>query len=118
MMDKNAVQNKGYSPLNPTCPVNLTLCNVIVLFVFLALQPSCLNASQGIPCLSGIPPSDAVLITGPGGQILYNQNETKKYIPASTLKILTALTAIHHPSFIQEVHEQLPGIVGRIPLIV
>jgi len=95
-MDKIAVLTKRYFPVNPVCFTSITLFNVIILFVFLAFQPSCLTASQEIPCLSGISPSDAVLITASDGHIVYKKNETKKYIPASTLKILTALTAIHH----------------------
>lgn len=39
---------------------------------------------------------DAVLVTGENGEILFARNIDKKLIPASTLKVLTALTAIHH----------------------
>ena len=39
---------------------------------------------------------DAMLVAGPGGRIIYGKNETRKCVPASTLKILTALAAIHH----------------------
>ncbi len=39
---------------------------------------------------------DALLVAGPGGRIIYSKNETRKCVPASTLKILTGLAAIHH----------------------
>jgi D-alanyl-D-alanine carboxypeptidase/D-alanyl-D-alanine-endopeptidase (penicillin-binding protein 4) len=45
--------------------------------------------------LSKISPRDALLVAGPGGRIIYSRNATKKYVPASTLKILTGLAAIH-----------------------
>lgn len=38
---------------------------------------------------------DAALLTDSTGKILFSQNADKKLIPASTLKILTALTALH-----------------------
>ncbi len=68
----------------------------IALIGFGISHPACLSATQDIPCLANISPSDAVLISAPDGHIIYKKNQTKKYIPASTLKILTALTAIHH----------------------
>jgi D-alanyl-D-alanine carboxypeptidase/D-alanyl-D-alanine-endopeptidase (penicillin-binding protein 4) len=36
------------------------------------------------------------MVASPDGRILYKKNETRKYVPASTLKLLTALAAIHH----------------------
>jgi len=49
------------------------------------LGGGCQCSSQGV-----------LLVASPDGQILYRQNETKKSVPASTLKVLTALAAIHH----------------------
>jgi D-alanyl-D-alanine carboxypeptidase/D-alanyl-D-alanine-endopeptidase (penicillin-binding protein 4) len=60
-------------------------------YIFLAAAaelPSCVQ--------SRISSQDALLVAGPGGRIIYSRNETKKYVPASTLKILTGLAAIHH----------------------
>jgi D-alanyl-D-alanine carboxypeptidase/D-alanyl-D-alanine-endopeptidase (penicillin-binding protein 4) len=59
---------------------------------------------QGIPverhedfgCLQGLSPKEAVVMADPSGRILYEINEAQKCVPASTLKVLTALTAIHH----------------------
>ncbi|MCK4728128.1 MAG: D-alanyl-D-alanine carboxypeptidase [Desulfobacterales bacterium] len=59
-------------------------------------QPPIVLAGQAASLLSRISSQDAVLVAGPGGQIIYSKNETKKCVPASTLKILTALAAIHH----------------------
>jgi D-alanyl-D-alanine carboxypeptidase/D-alanyl-D-alanine-endopeptidase (penicillin-binding protein 4) len=39
---------------------------------------------------------DAIVVADPKGKILYSKNWNQKLIPASTLKILTALVAIHH----------------------
>ncbi|MCP4113453.1 MAG: D-alanyl-D-alanine carboxypeptidase [Desulfobacteraceae bacterium] len=38
---------------------------------------------------------DALLVADPDGRILHKKNEEKKCVPASTLKILTSLAAIH-----------------------
>jgi D-alanyl-D-alanine carboxypeptidase/D-alanyl-D-alanine-endopeptidase (penicillin-binding protein 4) len=62
----------------------------------LILQPVTLNATQALSCLKGITAADAFLVAGPEGRILYKKNETKKCVPASTLKLLTSLAAIHH----------------------
>lgn len=53
-------------------------------------------AGQAAWPLDQISSEDALLVAWPDGQILYKKNETKKLVPASTLKILTALAAIHH----------------------
>ena len=68
-------------------------------FTLLSLCLSCpviSNAKQDLPCLKNISSVDALLVAQPDGQILYKKNETKKCTPASTFKLLTALTAIHH----------------------
>lgn len=46
--------------------------------------------------LSQIQEKDAVLLTDPQGKILASRNAEKLLVPASTLKILTALVAIHY----------------------
>jgi len=73
----------------------------VILFAIFTFQPALLAAAQDLSCLHRIRPSDALLITAPDGSILYKQNEAVKCIPASTLKILTALSAICHlgPSY-------------------
>lgn len=39
---------------------------------------------------------DAVLVSDPNGHIIFSKNVDKKLIPASTIKIFTALSAIHY----------------------
>ena len=39
---------------------------------------------------------DAVLVSDPNGHIIFSKNVDKKLIPASTIKIFTALAAIHY----------------------
>ncbi len=51
---------------------------------------------QASSLLDSISPQDALLVADPDGHIHYKKNETRKYAPASTLKLLTALAAIHH----------------------
>ncbi len=46
--------------------------------------------------LSLIQEKDAVLLTDPQGKILASRNAEKPLVPASTLKILTALVALHY----------------------
>ena len=69
---------------------------IAAIFVFSVLQPCMSIADQDLPCLKSITPTDSLLIADSKGQILYKKNERKKLIPASTLKILTALTALDH----------------------
>ncbi|MBI5590991.1 MAG: D-alanyl-D-alanine carboxypeptidase [Deltaproteobacteria bacterium] len=67
----------------------------------------CLLGSMGLPAfadqtqtvsrmLSLIQEKDAVLLTDPRGKILASRNAEKLLYPASTLKILTALVALHY----------------------
>ncbi|MBC8418451.1 MAG: D-alanyl-D-alanine carboxypeptidase [Desulfobacterales bacterium] len=65
-----------------------------------SLQPFISDAKQ-LPCLANIKSQDALLVAGADGRILYKKNETKNHVPASTLKVLTALAALNHfgPSY-------------------
>jgi D-alanyl-D-alanine carboxypeptidase/D-alanyl-D-alanine-endopeptidase (penicillin-binding protein 4) len=72
--------------------------------VFLAsgsLEPTVSWAGQSFPCLRGGVSSDAFLVADKVGRVLHGKNEARRYVPASTLKILTALAALHHlgPSY-------------------
>lgn len=69
---------------------------IIVVYAMSLLQPITSQAQQASSCLSRISSRDALLVAGPEGKIIYSKNETRKYVPASTLKILTGLAAIHH----------------------
>ncbi|MCF8068502.1 MAG: D-alanyl-D-alanine carboxypeptidase [Desulfobacterales bacterium] len=57
--------------------------------------PALLNAQQEIS-IRGLGRLDAVIIAGPDGTILYDYQSGLKLIPASTLKYLTSLAAIHY----------------------
>lgn len=48
------------------------------------------------PCLRYIASRDALALADSSGHILFEKNATKPFIPASTLKILTAATALHY----------------------
>ena len=65
------------------------------------LAPALARAGQSFPCLKGGASSDALLVADKVGRILHRRNEANKYVPASTLKILTALAAFHYlgPSY-------------------
>ena len=39
---------------------------------------------------------DALFVTDPYGSIIFSKNADKKLVPASTLKIFTALVALHY----------------------
>ena len=39
---------------------------------------------------------DAIMVTGPNGQVLISKNDDRPLIPASTLKIFTSLVALHY----------------------
>ncbi|HPJ66785.1 MAG TPA: D-alanyl-D-alanine carboxypeptidase [Desulfobacteraceae bacterium] len=68
----------------------------VLFYASLASGTSVLNAKQKKTCLDMISSKDALLIANPDGNIIMKKNETKSYIPASTLKLITALSAIRH----------------------
>ena len=72
-----------------------------ILSWFFLFQSSISYAGQGLPCLINITSKDAFLVADPDGRILYEKNQAKKLVPASTIKILTALAALNHfgPSY-------------------
>jgi len=48
-----------------------------------------------IPCIDAGTMNAGIILADDQGQLLYAQNKEKAYMPASTLKILTSLSAIH-----------------------
>lgn len=48
-----------------------------------------------IPCVNAAPQNAGIILADDQGKILYARNSEKQYVPASTLKILTGLAAIH-----------------------
>jgi hypothetical protein len=79
------------------------------------LIPGISQAEKSSSCVNRISSRDALLVADPEGRVIYSKNETKKLVPASTLKVLTGLAAIHHlgesyrfhTEFYQD-HDQLP----------
>ncbi len=88
------VDTKGLSNTLKRIPasrwVTLLICAVWL------LQPAISRARQPSCLLNGISSQDALVVADSDGRIIFSRNETKKCVPASTLKILTALAAIHH----------------------
>jgi D-alanyl-D-alanine carboxypeptidase/D-alanyl-D-alanine-endopeptidase (penicillin-binding protein 4) len=68
-----------------------------MIFCALLLPVSiCASEETRLPCLKGLSPADALVVASPGGEILYQKNPDREQVPASTLKLLTALTALDH----------------------
>jgi D-alanyl-D-alanine carboxypeptidase/D-alanyl-D-alanine-endopeptidase (penicillin-binding protein 4) len=66
---------------------------VQVLFLF---YPPVSTAKKSISCKKQVKSTDSFLVATPRGKVLFEKNAQKKRIPASTLKVLTALAALNH----------------------
>lgn len=60
------------------------------------LLPAGLSAASLDGLKSFIGPQDAALVTAPDGKVLLAANANRQMVPASTLKVLTALSALHY----------------------
>ncbi len=69
--------------------------------LFFLFQPSDSNSKNFIPCERRIKSSDSFLVATSSGKILFEKNAGKQRVPASTLKVLTALAVLDHfgPSY-------------------
>jgi serine-type D-Ala-D-Ala carboxypeptidase/endopeptidase (penicillin-binding protein 4) len=56
----------------------------------------CANAETRLSCLKNLSPGDGLVVASPDGEILYQVNPDREQVPASTLKLLTALVALDH----------------------
>ncbi|MGD8513734.1 MAG: D-alanyl-D-alanine carboxypeptidase, partial [Deltaproteobacteria bacterium] len=90
------LQKKTHFLLDTLKRIALALDLALLVWILWLCQPSLVSARQASSLLAQISPQDAVLVVAPDGQILFKQNHTKPCAPASTLKILTAMAAIHH----------------------
>ena len=63
-----------------------------ILFICVAGSPA--SAGSVASCLSALTEKDAAALADPSGRILYSTNAQLPHVPASTLKILTALAAL------------------------
>jgi D-alanyl-D-alanine carboxypeptidase/D-alanyl-D-alanine-endopeptidase (penicillin-binding protein 4) len=67
-----------------------------VVCTFFLLVPLCSGHETPLPCLENLSSSDSFVVASPQGKILYQRNADHKQVPASTLKLLTALTVLDH----------------------
>ena len=73
------------------------LINLIFSFFFLSLAVQNLPAKENLsPIGKLVGDNDAIVVADPDGKIIYEKNGGKKLIPASTLKLLTSLAALHY----------------------
>jgi D-alanyl-D-alanine carboxypeptidase/D-alanyl-D-alanine-endopeptidase (penicillin-binding protein 4) len=73
----------------------ILMCAVVAL-LFVGPPMPCGAAGTGINAVKKmIGRQDAILVTDPDGRVLISKNENRPLIPASTLKIFTALVALH-----------------------
>lgn len=68
----------------------------LCLLIAVHWQSTSLNAGAQNSFENLIGKHDALLITAPDGRIIFSKNAEKMLIPASTLKIFTALVALHY----------------------
>ncbi|MBU1182564.1 MAG: D-alanyl-D-alanine carboxypeptidase [Pseudomonadota bacterium] len=70
---------------------------LIFSFFCLVLAAQNLPAGDNLSALGKlVGDKDAIVVADPGGRIIYEKNAGKKLIPASTLKLLTSLAALHY----------------------
>jgi len=86
---------KPAHPPKPIIKKRIFLFFAAFLFLFL-LSPTASKAKKGISCRSQIKSTDSFLVATPEGKVLFEKNAAKQRIPASTLKVLTALAALDH----------------------
>lgn len=82
----------------------LKLILIRFIFLFFCLFSAAQNLYAEIKSsdiLEQIGANDAIIVSDPDGKILMEKNADKKLIPASTLKLLTSLAALHYlgPSY-------------------
>ena len=79
----------------------ILLYATIVLQLFFLFHLPDSDAKKCISCERQIKSSDSFLVATSSGKILFEKNAGKQRIPASTLKVLTALAALNHfgPSY-------------------
>ena len=77
------------------------LCTAFFIQVLFLFYPPVSTAKKRIPCKNRIKSTDSFLVATPQGKILFEKNAQQQRIPASTLKVLTALAALNHfgPSY-------------------
>jgi len=69
----------------------LFLCQILFL-----ISPPVSEAKKRIQCKNQIKSTDSFLVATPEGKVLFEKNAAKQRVPASTLKVLTALAVLDH----------------------
>ena len=72
------------------------LCMTFLVQALFIFYPPVSTAKKRIPCKNQIKSTDSFLVATPQGNVLFEKNAQKQRVPASTLKVLTALTALNH----------------------
>ena len=67
----------------------------IILMLSLFLVPAA-KGQAAPPTISGLGPQDALLVVDPSGKTILAHNPDQPMVPASTLKVLTSLAALHY----------------------
>ncbi len=70
------------------------LCIHIILWGLVLVQPAFVLGDAASTLSKKVGANDAVLLADPSGKVLYSKNAGKKRLPASTLKIFTALFSL------------------------
>lgn len=96
LQSRQAGQGIRRLALLPLIRIALIWANAALVCTLWLCRPVSLEARQACALLSNISSQDVLLVASPDGKVLYKKNETKKCVPASTLKLFTALAAIHH----------------------
>lgn len=71
------------------------LRSLVFLFLFISASPPC-AAGRWDGLAAQVGSGDSVLVADPSGRILFQKNAEAGRLPASTLKVFTALTARHY----------------------
>jgi D-alanyl-D-alanine carboxypeptidase/D-alanyl-D-alanine-endopeptidase (penicillin-binding protein 4) len=74
----------------------IIICTAVVVLLLIGPPMPCGTAGTGLEAVKKmIGRQDAILVTDADGRVLISKNENRPLIPASTLKIFTALVALH-----------------------
>lgn len=68
---------------------------IVLFLIFILLTEIPCPARAPVPCLQEVPTNAGLLVMDGAGNILAGQHPRNKFVPASTLKIFTALAALH-----------------------
>ncbi len=82
--------------IKPIRKIRILLCAAFLFQVLFLLYPPVPEAKKRTPCRNHIKSTDSFLVATPEGKVLFEKNATKQRVPASILKVLTALAVLDH----------------------